>query len=184
MNVFRLGKINFLIEENRNISGDEDTIENNMGSCQYHYPDGVIDLFLESEDGEVCKRLYNSDSLTDPGLFISLVKWYNEDCYTPQDLIIKVVAQHRFWVYHDLCHAINLDVVGCDANVTASMEIMRIQEGVDLMLKHTEDDMNLQYREMVCNAFYKQYKQNLSVPYFGDWEKLWLDMYEPEDRHY
>lgn len=174
MNVYQYNNITVKIKWNPSIADDVSSEPiNALGFCQYSYPEDVYEAFKESEYYMACENLEEGRD-NNPDIFISFLHWY--DNYGPdQNIIVEVEAEHPFWVYHDLFHVKNLDVIGCEGNITAHVERDRLKDGLELWQQETDGQMEFEYRGFVKEAFWNRFKEQIQIPFFQYWEE---DMYE------
>jgi hypothetical protein len=168
---FNFKNIEFRITENVYCGEGIGDLTESIGWCNYSYEDKVFKKFQKNQesDGTYCTGFFNEDSNAsyddNPDVFISFLDWF-ENTYSRKKTIIEVEAQHPFWVFHDISHADNGDVVGCVGNVTAWIERDRLQKGYQLMLENGVSDMDNSYKEIIQDSYYKRFKKQLNLEEF------------------
>lgn len=186
MNVYQYHNITLQIEWDPQI-GEEMSPDpsNNLGFCKYEYPKKHFKKFKKSDEFAACTRLIEEKD-SNPDIFISFLDWY--DNYGPDEqIIIKVTADHPFWVFHDICHCKNRDVTGCEGNITAYIERDRLEKGLELWQQETEGRMEYEYRGYIKKAFQLRFQEAIKIPFFQHWEEdmynEWSEEDQEEDEH-
>jgi hypothetical protein len=176
--IVTIGQVHLDITHDINIGEEMGDIKDSLGYCNYTYPKKQFKQFKKSDEEGVCFK-HELDRDTNPDIFISFLDWW-EGNNEGEFITITVVAQHPFWVFHDLCHAEERDVLGCEGNITAWIERDRLQKGVALMKEKSNYELDdPDYLEMIEDSFYNRFKERLALDEF-DADELRDRLYREE----
>lgn len=164
------------------LQGPAEHLQMNQGNTLWHIPGKMLKDWMEAdEEGvETCGNGYQSGDLgkfegnpeglaryiqeldgdeiisigNNPDLFISIC-FHLQDNGT--DYHMECNTQHLFWVIHDLHHAIDGDVTGCEGPVTANIEAVRLMSAMQELWDDKEQYLEEFEVDALCAAFHARF---------------------------